>query len=110
MVSSFSEPMRMPEIPPDSVYPVEREPERKTVSDRGYGFTPGGWKFIAVAMAFLNAWGNFNDAHTPFTWAVFGMSTLTATLLFWLGHRPSPRKLWRDKPGATAQVVEKEGP
>lgn len=81
----------------------------KSASDRGYGFTPGGWKFLAVAYAFLLAMDNFDEADTPFRWVVFGVTAACAVGLFWLGHSPSPRKLWRDKPGATAQVVEKEG-
>lgn len=109
-MSSFSDPMRMPEIPPDSVYPVERGTERKTMSDRGYGFTPGGWKFLAVGFAFLVVHNNLADADSVFRWVVFGMSTTCAVLLLFAGHRPSPRKPWRDKPGATAQVVEKESP
>lgn len=75
----------------------------KSLSDRGYGFTPGGWKFIAVVYAFLTAMDNFTEAHTPFTWAVFGVTSTCAALLFWMGHRRSPRKLWSDMPAATSQ-------
>lgn len=34
----------------------------KKASDRGYGFTPGGWKFVAVAFAFLVVHNNLADA------------------------------------------------
>lgn len=81
----------------------------KSMSDRGYGFTPGGWKFLAVMYAFLVVHNNLADAHSLFTWIVFGVSTSCAVLLALLGHRPSPRKLWRDKPPAATQREGEDG-
>ncbi len=81
----------------------------KKASDKGYGFTPGGWKFLAVAYAFLVVHNNLADAHTPFTWVVFGVSTTCAVLLAFLGHRPSPRNLWTDRAAAPSQQEGEDG-
>lgn len=66
----------------------------KRASDKGYGFTPGGWKFLAVAFALLVVHNNLADADSSFRWGVVAVSTTCTVLLFFAGHRPSPRKLW----------------
>ena len=80
----------------------------KKASDRGCGFTPGGWKFVAVVYAFVTFLDNLGEAHSAWTWVLAIVSAMSFVFLFVIGHRRSPRSLW-SAPAATPQREGEDG-
>lgn len=66
----------------------------KHLSDRGFGLTPGGWKFVAVSYSLITFLDNLGEAHSVWTWTLAVVSAVSFCGLLVFGHRPSPRKLW----------------
>lgn len=57
-------------------------------------FTPGAWKFVAVAYGFVTFLDNLAEAVDWWTWGKAGLSALAVLGFTVIGHRPSPRRLW----------------